>query len=62
MRFAGLMVMPTGFFLTLASLELFPANKPLARLSFVLCGIAVEALGLIVALRGHMEAQEKKRV
>jgi hypothetical protein len=52
MKYAGLLVMPTGFFLSLAALVLFPANG--MRLLFVLSGIAVEMLGLVVAVRGHM--------
>jgi hypothetical protein len=59
MKFAGLLVMPAGFFLSLAALVLFPAANPGARAAFVLCGLAVEALGLVVAARGHMEAQGK---
>jgi len=61
MKFAGLLVMPAGFFLTIAALILFPASHASARAAFVLCGLAVEALGLVVAVRGHMEAQGKSR-
>ena len=61
MKFAGLLVMPAGFFLSLAALVLFPASNAAARTAFVLCGIAVEALGLAVAVRGHMEAGGKSR-
>ena len=53
MKYAGLLVMPAGFFLSIAALTLFPAPTP--RAAFVLCGLAVEALGLFVAVRGHME-------
>jgi len=52
MRFAGLLVMPAGFFLAVAALVLF--TSPVQRLEFVLCGLAVEALGLGVAVRGHL--------
>jgi hypothetical protein len=52
MKYAGLLVMPAGFFLTLAALVLFP--DPARRAAFVLCGLAVEGLGLVVAVRGHM--------
>ena len=55
MKYAGLLVMPAGFFLALAALVLFPA--PVSRGAFVLCGIAVEILGLVVAVRGHMEVR-----
>lgn len=59
MKYAGLLVMPAGFFLTLAALVLFTA--PVERLAFVLSGLAVEALGLGVAVRGHMLAQRENR-
>ena len=45
--------MPAGFFLCVAALVLFPA--PASRTAFVFCGVAVEALGLVVAVRGHIE-------
>jgi hypothetical protein len=57
MKFAGLLVMPAGFFLSIAALVLFPASSESARAAFVLCGLAVEALGLGVAARGHIEAR-----
>ena len=53
MKYAGLLVMPTGFFLALAALVLFPAAE--MRATFIVCGVAVELLGLGVAVRGHME-------
>jgi hypothetical protein len=59
MKLAGLLVMPSGFFLTVAALLLFPA--PASRTAFVLCGLAVEALGLAVAVRGHMEPRGDRR-
>ncbi len=55
MKYAGLLVMPAGFFLAMAALVLFPA--PAARAGFVVCGLAVEILGIVVAVRGHMEAR-----
>jgi len=55
MKYAGLLVMPAGFFLTLAALVLF-ADPP-RRAAFVLCGLAVEVLGLVVAVRGHVSAR-----
>ncbi len=59
MKYAGLLVMPTGFFLTLTALVLFPDNT--RRLAFVLCGLAVVAMGLVVAVRGHMPARGASR-
>ena len=52
MKYAGLLVMPAGFFLVVAALILFPS--PAQRAIFVVCGVAVEALGLAVTVRGHM--------
>jgi hypothetical protein len=56
MKFAGLIVLPAGFFLSIAALVLFPAAAP--RVAFILCALAVEVVGLIVAVRGHMENRE----
>jgi hypothetical protein len=55
MKYAGLLVLPAGFFLSIAAVVLFAAPGP--RAGFVLCGLAVEGLGLVVAVRGHMEAR-----
>lgn len=59
MKYAGLFVMPAGFFLSIAALVLFPA--PALRAAFVVCGIAVEALGLVVAVGGHIEPRGDAR-
>jgi hypothetical protein len=59
MKYAGLLVMPAGFFLTIAALILF--TDPTQRAVFVVCGLAVEALGLGVAVRGHMLARGESR-
>jgi hypothetical protein len=59
MRCAGLLVMPAGFFLSIAALLLFPAPAP--RAAFVLCGLGVEILGLAVTVRGHLEARGESR-
>jgi hypothetical protein len=59
MKYAGLLVMPAGFFLTVAALALFPDTARQA--AFVVCGLAVEAMGLVVAVRGHMPAKGASR-
>lgn len=59
MKYAGLLVLPAGFFLTVAALVLFPAPAP--RAAFVMCGLAVEAMGLAVAVRGHMQRRVEGR-
>jgi hypothetical protein len=60
MRYAGLLVMPAGFILSIAALVLFPT--PARQLPFVLCGLAVEGLGLAVAVRGHLPARGAGRL
>ena len=52
MKYAGLLVMPAGFFLCVAAILLFPASA--SRAAFILCGLAVEIMGLVVSVRGHM--------
>lgn len=52
MKYAGLLVMPTGFVIAIAAVVLFA--DPARRGAFVVCGLLVEALGLAVAVRGHM--------
>ena len=59
MKYAGLLVMPAGFFLSIAALVLFA--DPMERSIFVVCGLAVEFLGLGVAVRGHMLARGESR-
>jgi hypothetical protein len=59
MKVAGLLVMPAGFFLVLAALVLFP--DPVRRDAFVFCGLVVEALGLGVTVRGHMQNRGERR-
>jgi hypothetical protein len=59
MKYAGLLVMPAGFFLSIAAILLFPASAQ--RTAFVLCGLAVELMGLVVAVRGHMQLRSENR-
>jgi len=59
MKYAGLLLLPAGFFLTVAALVLFPGGA--ARGAFLVCGLAVEALGLAVAVRGHMARRGEGR-
>ena len=59
MKYAGLLVMPAGFFLTVAAIVLF--SSPTQRAAFVLCGLAVEAMGLVVAVRAHMQLRSENR-
>ena len=59
MKYAGLLVMPAGFFLSIAALILFP--NVTERGVFVFCGLAVEGLGLTVAVRGHMPPRGERQ-
>ena len=59
MKYAGLLVMPAGFLLSIAAILLFPASAQ--RTAFVLCGLAVETMGLVAAVRGHMQIRSENR-
>jgi len=59
LKYAGLLVMPAGFFLSIAAILLFPYSGQ--RTIFVLCGLAVEAMGVVVAVRGHMQLRSENR-
>lgn len=59
MKYAGLLLMPAGFFLTIAALVLFP--DPLHRGIFIVCALAVEGTGLSIAVRGHMTSRGESR-
>ena len=59
MKVVGFLMLPAGWFLALAAIVLFAA--PPLRAAFVLAGIAVEALGLILAFRSHLIPREEKR-
>lgn len=59
MKYAGLLVMIAGFFLSITAIVLYSAQTP--RAAFVLCGLAVQGLGLFVAVRAHMEARGESR-
>lgn len=59
MKVVGFLMLLAGWFLVLAAIILFAA--PPLRDAFVLTGIAVEALGLILAFRSHLIPREEKR-
>jgi hypothetical protein len=52
MKNAGLLVMPAGFFLSVAAIVLF--SSPAPRAVFVIAGLLVECVGLAVTVRAHM--------
>jgi hypothetical protein len=59
MKYAGLLVMPAGFLLTLGAILLFPASAE--RTAFVVCGLAIELMGVVVSVRGHAEFRSENR-
>ena len=59
MKAVGFLMLPAGWFLSLAAIVLFPS--PPLRAAFVLAGVAVELLGLIFAFRSHLIPREEKR-
>jgi hypothetical protein len=58
MKVVGFLMLLAGWFLVIAAIVLF-VSPPL-RIAFVLAGIAVEALGLILAIRSHLIPREAK--
>lgn len=53
MKLAGLFLLLAGWGIVLGAIVLFPHEMP--RNVFVLAGICLEALGLVLAFRGHSE-------
>lgn len=60
MKTAGMLLLPAGFFITAAAVVLFPGGP--SRVAFVVCGLAVEALGLGIAVRAHMPRRGESRL
>ena len=53
MKAAGFAFLFTGWLIVLAAMALLRTGGPL-RASFALAGVAVEGLGLLLAVRGHL--------
>ena len=51
MKFTGFLLLFGGWAIVVAALALLPAA--MSRVVFVLAGLAVQALGLFLAVRGH---------
>ncbi len=51
MKLAGLLLMVAGWIIAVTAIALIP--KVNARAAFLIAGIAVEALGIALAVRGH---------
>jgi hypothetical protein len=59
LRLVGCVLLPSGFFLVLAALVLFPAAGP--RFAFVIAGLGVEVLGVGLLTRGYTLMQKERR-
>ena len=59
MKVVGFLMLPAGWFLSLAAIVLFAAQP--MRAAFVFVGIAVEAVGLVLVFRSHSIPREEKR-
>jgi hypothetical protein len=59
LRLAGCLLLPSGFFLVLAALVLFPA--PTMRLAFAAAGLGVEVLGVGLLTRAYTLMQKEQR-
>jgi hypothetical protein len=59
MRVAGFSLLLAGWLLVLAALVLL--RSPRAQTEFVLAGLAVEALGLVLAVRSHLAPRPDRR-
>jgi VIT1/CCC1 family predicted Fe2+/Mn2+ transporter len=59
MRLAGFSLLLAGWLLVLAALVLLRSLR--AQTAFVLAGLAVEALGLVLAVRSHLAPRPDRR-
>jgi hypothetical protein len=55
MKLAGLLLLVAGWAIVVAAVALLPS--PGARVGFVFAGLAVELLGLALAVRSHLVLQ-----
>jgi len=51
MKLAGFLLLVAGWAIVVAALLLLPSGA--SRLAFVLAGVAVQVLGLVLAVRSH---------
>jgi VIT1/CCC1 family predicted Fe2+/Mn2+ transporter len=59
MKVAGFSLLLAGWLLVLAALVLLRSLR--AQTAFVLAGLAVEALGLVLAVRSHLAPRPDRR-
>jgi hypothetical protein len=56
MKLAGFLLLLSGWGITMTAIALLPS--PPVRLGFFLAGMAVEAIGLALAVRSHLPVRE----
>jgi len=59
MKFLGFALLYSGWLIVVAALALLHGGAP--RSAFLLAGVAVEALGLGLAIRAHIESRSEAR-
>jgi hypothetical protein len=59
MKLAGMLLLPAGWCIVISAVVLFP--RPGARGLFVVAGLAIQAIGLILAFRGSGKLREEER-
>ena len=58
MKLAGFLLLVAGWGIVVAALAILPSAS--ARTGFVLAGVAVELLGLVLAIRSHLPLEVEK--
>ena len=56
MKFAGLLLLPTGWTIVISAVTLFPQS--ISRETFVLAGLLIQAVGLLLTFRGSRRPRE----
>jgi hypothetical protein len=59
MKLAGMLLLLAGWGIVISAVVLFP--RPISRALFLLAGLAVQALGLVLAFRGGVKAPEEAK-
>jgi hypothetical protein len=59
MKLAGFLLLPSGWAIVLAAIAILPPGS--ARGVFLAAGLGVEALGMGLAVRGHLPERQPER-
>jgi hypothetical protein len=58
MKLAGFLLLLSGWVICLTALALLPSQS--TRVSFLVAGMAVEAIGLVIVARAHIPVREDR--